>query len=84
MIWILSFFLKNYDRFLFVILTLKLESKKHLLNIAIWKLSIMGESRWDFMVKLRRRCFSMQNLIVSMKKKFLYERVNLFDVIYIY
>lgn len=82
--WILPFFEKNYDRFLFVILTRKLESKKQLLNIAIWKLSIIGESRWDFMVKLRRRCFSMQNLIVNMENKFLYERLNFFEVIYIY
>lgn len=43
--WILPFFEKNYDRFLFVILTRKLKSKKQLLNIAIWKLSIIGESR---------------------------------------
>lgn len=82
--WILPFFEKNYDRFLFVILTRKLESKKHLLNIAVWELPIIGESRWDFMVKLRRRYFSMQKLIVNMENKFLYERLNFFEVIYIY
>lgn len=35
------------------------------------------------MVKLRR-CFSIKNLIVNMENKFLYERLNFFEVIYIY
>lgn len=36
-IWILSFYERDYDRFLFVILSRKLESKKHLLNMeTLW------------------------------------------------